>query len=482
MRNISLHTLIFVGMGAGLVLGLLLYSFGDPEAASFQTAIWWLDLFGKEIFVGSLKMLIAPLIFASIVAGVTSLPGAGELGQIGSKTLIYYVLTTTIAVAIGITAVLVVQPGNQAASQRVREARVETIAGYGRDYQAQRGLDPAEAANGADFVAYIAQRDGSDVEASGFGTNWSRIQSAREKSAGDMFLQDIMRPILSNPFNALSGAVPNALGVIFFAMLVGIACLTLGDRAQGVVDFFRAFNEVMMCITLWVMKIAPLAIGCLIASLVATLGYDSLRSLGWYCATVIGGIAIHVCVLLALVATVGRMRPMIFLRGIQNAWLIAFSTTSSAATLPVTIQATTQKLKVSPKVAEFSLPVGATVNMDGTALYEGVAVIFLIQMYGGLEDVPITLTAAKTFTIFITAVLASVGAAAVPSAGLITMAIVASAVGLPLHYIPIIYAVDRLLDMFRTSTNVLGDAAGAVIVHRLEAGRLGDEAERAGTD
>jgi len=242
-----------------------------------------------------------------------------------------------------------------------------------------------------------------------------------------------------------------------------------------VADFFQAFFKVMMKITLWVMTTAPIAIGCIIANLVAALGIDALQSLGWYCITVIVGIAIHVAVLLTLVMVLGRMSPVRFFKGILSAWLIAFSTTSSAATLPVTIKNLIDNLKVSPKVANFALPVGATVNMDGTALYEGVAIIFLIQIYGGVEDVPIVMTAAKTFIIFITAVLASVGAAAVPSAGLVTMAIVATAVGLPLHYIVLLFPVDHLLDMFRTSTNVMGDAAGAVIVNRMEGRNIENE-------
>jgi Na+/H+-dicarboxylate symporter len=154
--------------------------------------------------------------------------------------------------------------------------------------------------------------------------------------------------------------------------------------------------------------------------------------------------------------------------------MIAFTTRSSAATLPVTIANTIEKLKVSPKVANFSLPLGATMNMDGTALYEGVAVIFLIQIYGGVDDVTITMTAITTLLIFITAVLASVGAAAVPDAGLVTMVLVASAVHFPIYYIPLIFAVDAFLDMFRTSTNVLGDSIGAIVVNRLERGRLGE--------
>jgi Na+/H+-dicarboxylate symporter len=178
----------------------------------------------------------------------------------------------------------------------------------------------------------------------------------------------------------------------------------------------------------------------------------------------------------AIAATIGGITPLRLFSGIREAYMIAFTTRSSAATLPITIANTTEKLNVSPKVANFSLPLGATMNMDGTALYEGVAIIFLIQIYGGLDDVSIAMTAMTTFLIFITAVLASVGAAAVPDAGLVTMVLVAAAVRLPIHYIPLIFAVDAFLDMFRTSTNVLGDTVGAIVVNRLERSRLGKPA------
>jgi Na+/H+-dicarboxylate symporter len=189
---------------------------------------------------------------------------------------------------------------------------------------------------------------------------------------------------------------------------------------------------------------------------------------------VIGGILLHLVMLVMIATVIGQVGPLRLWRGVREAWMIAFTTRSSAATLPITISNVTSKLRVSPKVANFSLPLGATMNMDGTALYEGVAVIFLIQIFGGLDDVGIVMTAASTFVIFITAVLASVGAAAVPNAGLVTMVLVASAVHLPIYYIPLIFAVDAFLDMFRTSTNVLGDAVGSVVVHRLERGRLGE--------
>ena len=470
MRSLKLHHFILIGMCVGLLVGLSMFFGGNPASAAFQTALWWLNLLGKDLFIGSLKMIIAPLIFASIIAGITSLPNARELGAIGWKTFVYYFCTTGLAVGIGLLAVLVIQPGHKAASQRVRADRVETLSGYRAEYAASANVvDPMAAENVGAYRAFIAEKEG-DARQGDFSGNWSRIKGAEEVSPKEMLRRDILKPILTNPFYSL--AHTNSLGIIFFAILVGLACMGVGEAARPVVQVFQGLNAVMMKITLWVMRAAPVALGCLIASVVATLGIDALHSLSWYCAAVVIGIALHVIALIMLVAVVGRMSPRRFLQGIQDAWLIAFSTTSSAATLPITLKCVTEKLKVSDKIANFSLPVGATMNMDGTALYEGVAVIFMIQLYGGLDDVPIVLTAAKTFVIFITAVLASVGAAAVPSAGLITMAIVASAVGLPLHYIFFIYAVDHLLDMFRTSTNVLGDAAGAVIVNHLERNRL----------
>jgi len=477
MTKISLHQRIFIGMFIGLILGLALNYFADPDSALYVNAIWWLDLLGKTIFVGGLKMIIAPLIFASIVAGISSLPNMGELGNIGGKTMLYYVCTTTIAVAIGVAAVLIIRPGERAASQSIRAERESEIQVYAAAFATDTGEDLTTPAGEAAFRRYISDQEDTAAGSGGFGDKYSRMNTASEQTPGDMLKTEILMKILENPFNALAQSPPNALGVIFFAMLTGLACLALGEQAKPVMTFFQSFNEVMMKITMWMMEVAPVAIGCLIASVVAELGMEALQSLGWYCITVIGGIFVHICVLLILVSTIGGMSPLRFLRGIQDAWLIAFSSTSSAATLPVTIHCVTKKLDVDDKVAEFALPVGATVNMDGTALYEGVAVIFLIQMYGGLADVPIELTAAKTGVIFITAVMASVGAAAVPSAGLITMAIVATAVGLPLYYIFIIFAVDRMLDMFRTSTNVLGDAAGTVIVNRLERKRLDGHAD-----
>lgn len=488
--KLKLHNLIFLGMALGLLIGWGLSEFSasiaetaktDAARAASLLAVhdhmrWWLDLLGPTIFMAALKMIIAPLIFASIVTGVTSLPNLRELGAIGWKTLAYYISTTTIAVAIGLIAVLTIQPGKQAGAQEIRAARVAELAEFRAAYASAKGA-PALHPDGEptrEYLLWLAQQENEHFAGSQDAARFEKLIAARERTPGDMFKQDIVQPLLTNPFTSLAANPPNALGLIFFALLLGIAITVVGEPARPVAEFFRGLNAVIMKITHWLMLVAPLAIMCIVASLVATYGLGVLHTLAWYCGTVIGGIGVHVVLLLVIARFVGGVGPLRLWRGIREAWMIAFSTRSSAATLPVTIACTTQKLGVSPKVANFSLPVGATVNMDGTALYEGVAVIFLLQIYGGLDDVGITLGAMTTFLIFITAVLASVGAAAVPDAGLVTMVLVASAVHLPVYYIPLIFAVDAFLDMFRTSTNVLGDVVGAVVVDRLEGTRLGE--------
>ncbi|UCE61233.1 MAG: dicarboxylate/amino acid:cation symporter [Phycisphaerales bacterium] len=476
--RIKLHNLIFLGMIGGLVVGLGLWAIKGREGPAYQSVytqtLWWLDLFGPTVFMGALKMIIAPLILASIVSGVTSLPNMSELGAIGFKTVVYYFCTTTIAVIIGLAFVLTIQPGKKDASIEVRNRRVAELEGYRQDYQQATGKR-AISTDGQptpQYVAWVAKQEGASQASGQEAHRFNKLAGARERTAGDIFKDDIVRPLLTNPFRSLSASPPNSLGIIFFSLLLGIACTVVGDRAKQVVAFFQGLNAVIMRITHWLMSISPFAIACIMAGLVARNGPEIFETLGWYCGTVLGGIVVHIGVLTAIATTIGGVGPLRLFRGIREAYMIAFTTRSSAATLPITIANTTEKLNVSPKVANFSLPLGATMNMDGTALYEGIAVIFLIQIYGGLDDVSIVMTAMTTFLIFVTAVLASVGAAAVPDAGLVTMVLVASAVHLPIYYIPLIFAVDAFLDMFRTSTNVLGDSVGAIVVNRLERSRL----------
>jgi Na+/H+-dicarboxylate symporter len=479
--KIKLHNLIFVGMAVGVIVGLSLYYFGkttDPAgkkhwSAAAEHTLWWLDLFGPTIFMGALKMIIAPLILASIVAGVTSLPDMKELGSIGWKTMVYYAVTTTIAVVIGLIAVLSIRPGEQRASQKQFEREQARQEQLRVDFSAQSGQTPLdeEGRPRPEYVLFLHQSRSTESAGGDEAARFAKLAAAGERTPGDMFKEDIVGAMLMNPFESLS--TRNSLGIIFFALLLGVACTMVGGKIAGpVISFFHGLNAVIMQVTTWLMAVSPFAITCIMAKLVAENGPDIFQTLGWYCITVIGGIVVHICVLLAIARFMGGVGPIQLWKGLREAWMIAFTTRSSAATLPITIENVTHNLRVSPKVANFSLPLGATMNMDGTALYEGVAVIFLIQIFGGLDDVPIEMTAMVTLLIFITAVLASVGAAAVPDAGLVTMVLVATAVQLPIYYIPIIFAVDAFLDMFRTSTNVLGDAIGAIVVNRLEEGRL----------
>jgi len=421
-----LHLLIFFGMVAGALVGLWISRIENPSGY-----IEIFDLFGKTIFIGALKMIVAPLIFFSLLSAITSLRDTGELWRIGWKTLVFYITTTSIAVALGLCCVLIIKPGNTPNRQEIR--------------------------------SHWQQRQEQIVAK--YGTTEEQIKQA-EKQTVLTIVKNNFEGIITNPFRAL--AESKSLGIIFFAILLGIALIVVAPTGNAVIPVIHGLNSAIMKITGWIMIGSPFFIFCLVASLVGSLGAGIFESLFWYIITVLLGIAIHICVLLGIVRFMGKIPLWRFLRGIQQPWMIAFATRSSAATIPVTIDRVQTELKVSPKAAEFVLPLGATMNMDGTALYEGVAVIFLIQLFGGMPGVNITLSPVITVLIFLTAVLASIGAAAVPNAGLITMVLVANAVGLSIEYIPMIFAVDAFIDMFRTSTNVMGDCVGAVVINRLE--------------
>jgi Na+/H+-dicarboxylate symporter len=342
---------------------------------------------------------------------------------------VFYFATTSVAVAIGLLLVLAIQPGHRGERETIREVWHEARA---------------------------------EIEAE-YGVKETKITRAAEKTAGET-IRDNLKRVIMNPFQALSTA--NSLGIIFFAILLGIALILVGEKARPVLPVIAGVNAAIMMLTRWIMVLAPFFIFCLVTSLIAKHGTSIFGALFWFVLTFLLGIACHVAFLLGAVRFAGRLSPATFLRGIRKAWAVAFATRSSAATLPVTMDCVHEELKVPRKVSDFVLPIGATVNMDGTALYEGVAVIFLIQLFGGLEGATISLGAVTTVVIFLTAVLASIGAAAVPDAGLVTLVLVANAVGLDPQYIVLIFPVDALVDMFRTSTNIMGDSVGAVVVNR----------------
>jgi Na+/H+-dicarboxylate symporter len=266
--------------------------------------------------------------------------------------------------------------------------------------------------------------------------------------------------IPDNPIRAAADG--QILPLIVFSLLFGAVLTTIGERAKPLVDFFDSLNSAMMKLTGWIIRLTPVGVFALVAVVVAETGTGIFANVGRYMATVMIGLAIHALVTLPLLLwLVGRANPRKYAARVAPALTTAFSTASSSATLPLTIECVEVEAGVSPRVSSFVLPLGATINMDGTALYEAVAAVFIAQLYG------IDLSFGQELLVFLTATLAAIGAAGIPSAGLVTMAIVLKAVGLPLDGIGIIIAVDRILDMFRTSINVWGDAVGCVIVSRI---------------
>lgn len=396
--KLKMHTQILIAIALAIVVGIVL-----GEKAGCVKIV-------GDIFIRLLKAIIIPLILASMVAGIVSLGDVRKLGRIGLRTLVYYMATTTLAVAVGLLLVNLLKPGI-----------------------------------GVDMAA----------------------KSATQMTRSDMpSLLSIIEDIIpANLFDAM--AKDKVLSIIFFALLLGVAVSSLGEQGKPVVVLFEALNAVMMKITDWIMRLAPFGVFALMAHTVGTMGLAVIKPLALYMVTVMLGLTIHACITLpVLLHVIGKYPPTRFVRDVFGAIATAFSTASSAATLPITMDCVRENTGVSNKIASFVLPLGATVNMDGTALYEAVAAMFIAQAYG------IELHLSQQLVIMLTATLASIGAAAIPGAGLVTMVIVLNAVNLPLEGIGMILAVDRLLDMLRTAVNVWGDACGAVVVARLEGEQL----------
>ncbi len=359
------------------------------------------------LFLRLLKMVIIPLIFTSITSGVLGIGTSKNLGRLGLKTMAYYVASSLIAILTGLLLVNIIKPG----------------------VGAELGL--------------TADVSTSDITAGGLG--------------------DILYRIVPDNliYSMTNGEI---LPIIFFCIILGVFISKLNDRHRMLMtDFFNAGFEVMMSITHFIIWFAPLGVFGLIAKITATTGLEVFRSLGLYFTTVLAGLLIHYLVSLPLfVIILSRENPIRHLKNMGIALLTAFTTSSSSATLPLTLECAEENAGISNKISSFVLPLGATVNMDGTALYECVAAMFIAQVYG------IELNFAAQFTVVITALLASIGAAGIPMAGLVMMTIILKAVGLPLEGIGLILAVDRILDMVRTSTNVWSDSCGTLIIAKSE--------------
>lgn len=392
---LALHWQIFYGIIVALVAAVLARQLGVSEDGLLLQTTGFVG----ALFLKLLKFIIVPLVISTVIMGVSSID-VKNLGRLGAKTLAFYLGTTSLAVVVGLIAVNVVRPGD--------------------------GVPTA--------TDYVPPLEPSPLR--------------------EVFLNIVPE----NPFAAMS-ATFDLLSVIFFAIVLGIAIAVVGGPAKPLRDLFGALEAVMMRITDVVMRLAPVGIAALLFDLVVVTGIEVVGDLAAYMATVAGALLFHGAVTLPLMVwLLARISPLQLVRALAPALLTAFSTASSASTLPLTIESTERRAGVDGEVASFVLPLGATVNMDGTALYEAVAAIFIAQAFG------IDLTMGEQFIIFLTATLAAIGAAGVPSAGLVTMIIVLEAVGLPVAGIGLLVAVDRVLDMMRTTVNVWGDACGAAVI------------------
>lgn len=421
MKNLALHWKILIGMVAGILLGI-----GAVYAGQQELITNWVKPFGT-IFINSLKLIAIPLIVSSLIKGVSDLQDISKLSAMGGRTVMLYLFTTIVAVSVGLLIVNVVKPGNGITE--------ETRLGLLKDFK---------------------------------GDATSKIMAAQDqKSSGP--LQPLVDVVPDNVFKAATSN-GEMLKVIFFVVFFGIGLILVPpEKGRPVKDFFDGLNEVILKLIDLIMLAAPYGVLALLAALVVdTPNIDLFVALLKYSACVVAGLAFMIFVFYPLlVCTVTGQSYGAFLSGISPAQLLAFSTSSSAATLPVTMERVEEHLGVEKEVSSFVLPIGATVNMDGTSLYQAVAAVFIAQAFG------MDLGFDKQLTIVITATLASIGSAAVPGAGMVMLVIVLGAIGVPEEGLALIFAVDRILDMCRTTVNVTGDASVAMLVAK-SVGKLSD--------
>jgi Na+/H+-dicarboxylate symporter len=405
-KKMSLTMKVLIGMALGIVVGLAINILGLNAPGSWINGYITNGLFliiGK-MFVMALKMLVVPLVLFSLISGVIGIGDIRELGKVGAKTFVLYLLTTAIAIAMAIS--------------------IAATLGIG---------------SGVHMTTDVAF-------------------TAKEAPPLSQVLIDI---IPGNMINAM--ATGKMLQVIFFSILIGISILMVGKKAKPVIEMIEISNEIMMKMVTIIMAVAPYAVFALLARAMANLGLGLLADLAGYVVVLIGALLIHLFVtLMLLLKILSGKSPAMFLKKFREVQIFAFSTSSSNATIPVTLRAVTERLGVHNSIASFTIPFGATINMDGTAIMQGVATVFIANAYG------VDLGFSGYLTVILMSVLASIGTAGVPGVGLIMLSMVFSQVGLPVEGIGLILGVDRLLDMVRTAVNVSGDAVVTVIVGKSE--------------
>lgn len=400
--GLSLNSRIMIGLFAGIIAGLVLRLIpGD-----------WINIYlidglfqiAGRLFVNALQMLVVPLVVVSLICGASALGDPSRLGRLGGKTLLLYLMTTAIAVSIAITAGILVQPGA-----------------------------------GADLSA-----------------------AAEYTGAAAPSLVDVLTNLIPrNPVEAMANG--NMIPIIVFSLLIGVALTMSGDPGKRIRHFFEDLNAVVMKLVSIVMYVAPYGVFALIARLAATTGGEIFGNLAVYIVLVLGMLLLHLLVTYPLILSLfTRLNPFMFLKKMRAAWLFAFSTASSNATIPVTLNTVENRLGAHNNVASFTVPLGATINMDGTAIMQGIATAFIAQAYG------VDLSIAQYLTVIIMVIMASIGAAGVPGVGIVLLATVLIQVGLPQEGIALIIGVDRILDMARTAVNITGDAMVTTVVAKSE--------------
>jgi proton glutamate symport protein len=407
--SLALHWQILIGLIAGAAFGGLVHMVdGGHYVTTYVRPV-------GTVFIRLITMVAAPLVLASLIVGASSITEPSRLGRIGAKTIGLYMVSTSLAISVGLVIANVMKPG----------------VGLSGD-MSERLL--------AEYSEQAGQRIG-------------RAESVS-------FIDQLIAIVPTNPFEALSSG--NMLQIVFFALLVGIAlALITPSVAAPVIRVFEGFTAVLIKIVDIVMRLAPYGVFALIAGVVAEFGFEILSALGWYGLAVVIGLMVHMFGVYGLMLKLflrGKIPLARFYHALGAVHLLAFSSSSSAATLPLNMEVVEKKIGVSKRVTSFVLPLGTTVNMDGTALYQGVAAVFIAQVYG------IPLSFIDQVTIVLTATMASIGTAAVPGAGLIMLVIVLKTIGVPVEGIALIFGIDRILDMSRTVVNVTGDAAVATIV------------------
>jgi Na+/H+-dicarboxylate symporter len=409
MKKMTLTTKIFIGLISGIILGLILYPMREVPFVADYIIGFFLKL-GGSVFINAIKMMVVPLVFVSLTVGSSAMGDIRKLGRIGAKTLGFYLFTTAVAIVIALSLANVIDPG--------------------------AGLS-------ADSIAKTTKT----------------IKNSKP------FVDVLIDIIPSNPIASM--AKGNMLQIIAFALLTGAGLTILGDKVSKVKDIFNQANDLVLEMVNLIMKVAPFGVFCLIAKTFSSLGYTAMIPLLKYMLTVVGALFIHgLFTYQGLLIAVVKMNPVTFFKKFLPAISVAFSTSSSGATLPVTLETIQEKFGVSKTISSFTVPLGATINMDGTAIMQGVAVVFIASVYG------VDLTMGDYIAVILTATMASIGTAGVPGVGLIMLSMVLTQVGLPIEGIALIMGVDRILDMTRTAVNITGDAVCTLIIAKTEGEEL----------